>query len=178
MRKQSFPPVIDERARVLIMGSLPGDASLQIQEYYGNPRNYFWTVVYALFSDGAAPEADYPRRLAFAAQNHLALWDVIAAGEREGSLDANIKAELPNAIPELLAAYPGIRCLAFNGSKAHDTFMKHFRHHPCTEGRAVLKLPSTSPIPTPRMRGAADRIEAWRPIVGYARGEGELRQGD
>ncbi|MFC4098850.1 DNA-deoxyinosine glycosylase [Paenibacillus xanthanilyticus] len=170
MRKHSFPPVIDERARVLIMGSLPGDASLQVKEYYGNPRNYFWTVVYALFGDGALPDPDYDDRLAFAARHRLALWDVIAAGEREGSLDAKIKGETPNAIPELLAAYPGIRCLVFNGSKAHDTFMKHFRHHPCTEGRVLLKLPSTSPIPTPQMRGAADRIAAWRPIVDLARG--------
>lgn len=144
---------------------------MHMQEYYGNPRNYFWTVVYALFQDGAEPEPDYRRRLAFAARNRLALWDVIAAGERQGSLDANIREAAPNPIPELLDAYPGIRCLAFNGSKAHDTFMKHYRHHPCTEGRVLLKLPSTSPIPTPKMRGAADRIEAWRPIVEYARGE-------
>ncbi|UVI30543.1 DNA-deoxyinosine glycosylase [Paenibacillus spongiae] len=165
MRVHSFPPVIDERARVLVLGSMPGTASLEKHQYYGHPRNYFWPVLYGLFD--RTPDAGYENRLAFAQSHRFALWDVIASCEREGSLDVNIKGELPNDLPGLIAQYPGIRCLAFNGSKAHDTFLKVFGSDRVLGSIDRLKLPSTSPVPTPRMRNAADRMEVWRAVLPF-----------
>ena len=77
---------------------------------------------------------------------------------------------MPNDLPGLLAKHPSITCLAFNGAKSHDTFMKHFKVHIAMDGLVKLKLPSTSPIPTRTMRTAADRIEAWRVLLPYLRG--------
>ncbi|GGD95748.1 DNA-deoxyinosine glycosylase [Paenibacillus nasutitermitis] len=168
MPVQSFPPLIDGQSTLLVLGSMPGTASLAKHQYYGHPRNHFWPVLYALAGAGV-PAADYLQRLAFARERGVALWDVIAACEREGSLDANIREAVPNDLPALLAGYPAVRALAFNGNKAYDTFKKYFSGHPMNERVAHLRLPSTSPIPTARMRTTADRVEAWRPILDYMR---------
>lgn len=189
-RIYSFPPVIDDRARVLIAGTAPSVKSLEHGQFYGNPQNYFWRVVYALFGGASPllpaeaavdaaqpasfvpPDADYNKRLAFLQEHRLALWDVIYSCEREGSLDVNIKAELPNDFPGLLEHYPGITCIAFNGSKAFDTFRKYYGKKTDALPRevALLKLPSTSPIPTKHMRNLDDRVGAWQAIVPYVTG--------
>ncbi|CAH1199357.1 hypothetical protein PAECIP111893_01330 [Paenibacillus plantiphilus] len=165
MQVKSFPPVIDERAKVLVLGSMPGTASLDKGQYYGHPRNHFWPVIYGLF--GQQPSPDYDERIAYAQERGFALWDTIAACRREGSLDVNIQDELPNDIPGLLARYSGVVCVACNGSKSHDTFKKYYGSDPICHRIALLKLPSTSPIPTQRMRTTADRIEAWRALLPY-----------
>ncbi len=85
--KRSFPPVVDEQARVLVLGTLPGEESLRRQQYYAHPRNLFWPILFALFD--AAPVADYGARLGFAAAQRVALWDVCMLGEREASADAD-----------------------------------------------------------------------------------------
>ncbi|MFC4778977.1 DNA-deoxyinosine glycosylase [Paenibacillus sp. GCM10023252] len=167
MRIHSFPPVIDERARVLILGTAPSVKSLEHHQFYAHPRNYLWSVVYGLFGDGQPPDPDYNKRLHFLKDHRLALWDVIESCEREGSLDMNIRNLKPNNLPGLLERYPGLRCFAFNGSKAHETFMRHYHGNPVFDTITVLKLPSTSPIPTPAMRSLEDRIGAWRAIVPY-----------
>lgn len=214
-RIYSFPPVIDDRARVLIAGTAPSVKSLEHGQFYGHPQNFFWRVIYALFggespllpAEAAAvdtarnvpkdpeevlsiaglstrhvprgtaqsahytpPDPDYDKRLVFLQDNRLALWDVIYSCERAGSLDVNIKEELPNDFPGLLAHYPGITCIAFNGSKAFDTFRKYYGKEPGALPRevALIKLPSTSPIPTKYMRNLDDRVGAWRAIVPYA----------
>ncbi|MFX3634668.1 MAG: DNA-deoxyinosine glycosylase [Candidatus Pristimantibacillus sp.] len=168
-RIHSFPPVIDEHARVLVLGTAPSVKSLEYKQFYGHPRNYFWGVVYGLFNAGA-PDPVYERRLAFLQEHHLAVFDVIESCEREGSLDVNIRDEKPNDLPALLAQYPELRCFAFNGSKAYDTFRKNFGDHPAFQSIALLKLPSTSPIPTPKMRNLENRIEAWSAILPYLNG--------
>ncbi|RAP73474.1 DNA-deoxyinosine glycosylase [Paenibacillus montanisoli] len=165
MRVHSFPPEVGPHARVLVLGSMPGAASLAMQKYYGNARNHFWRVIYGLF--GLSPDEDYEARLAFAKERGIALWDTIASCQREGSLDANIREELPNDIPGLLEEHPGIRCIACNGTKSHDSFRKSFGSLPEQNGLTLLKLPSTSPIPTPAMRTTEDRIEAWRILLPY-----------
>lgn len=164
MRVHSFPPVADERSRMLVLGSMPGVASLKAQQYYGNERNYLWRILYALFEE-REPDAAYEARLAFAARHGIALWDVIEACDRPGSLDSDIKDAVPNDIPGLLRTYPNIRTLVCNGAKSHAELLKHYGDDPEVASRDVLKLPSTSPIPTPKYRGLAERLEAWRAIV-------------
>lgn len=166
MRIHSFPPVIDERSRVLIAGTAPSVKSLEHGQFYGHPQNFFWRVVYGLF-DAGDPDPVYPNRLDFLKEHRLAVWDVIESCEREGSLDANIRNEVPNRFPELLAKYPRLKCIGFNGSKAYDTFRKYFGGHESFRHIALIKLPSTSPIPTKHMRTLEDRIGAWRAIMPY-----------
>ena len=138
--KRSFPPVVDGRARALVLGTLPGEESLRRQEYYAHPRNLFWPILFALF--GASPAADYQAKLAFAMAQQVALWDVCALGEREASADATIRREAPNTIDRLLDAHPLIRAVAFNGTGARRLYDRHF---PRRHNLAYLALPSTSP---------------------------------
>jgi len=138
--KRSFPPIADERARVLVLGTLPGEESLRRGEYYAHPRNLFWPIVFALFDTSLA--ADYSGRLAFVAAQRIALWDVCEIGEREASADATIRRERPNAIDGLLDTHPLIRAVAFNGSGARRLYDRHFARR---AGLAYLALPSTSP---------------------------------
>lgn len=161
----SFPPVIDDRSRILILGSMPGVASLRAFQYYGNPRNHLWGIVYALFGEGRESDAEYENRLAFALSHGVALWDVIATCEREGSLDSDIKQAVPNDIPGLLMVYPSIATLVCNGTKSRAELIKHFGTHTEISKRKVLLMPSTSPIPTKNFRGFEDRLEAWRAIL-------------
>lgn len=165
-RIHSFPPVIDDRARVLILGTAPSVKSLEHKQFYGHPRNYFWPLVYALFGAGE-PSSVYQERLIFLQQQRLAVFDVIESCVREGSLDMNIREERPNDLPGLVRRYPNLRCFAFNGSKAYQTYRKFYGKNEELSHLALLKLPSSSPVPTPAMRTLEDRLEQWRAILPY-----------
>jgi len=138
--KRSFPPIVDDRARVLVLGTLPGEESLRRGEYYAHPRNLFWPIVFALF--GAAPSADYAERLSFVKAHRIGLWDVCEIGERDASADSTIRRERPNTIDQLLDAHPMIRAVAFNGSGARRLYDRHFVRR---ADLLYLALPSTSP---------------------------------
>jgi hypoxanthine-DNA glycosylase len=138
--KRSFPPIVDARARMLVLGTLPGEESLRRREYYAHPRNLFWPIVFGLF--GATPARDYAERLAFVMAQRIALWDVCERGEREASADSTIRRERPNAIDRLLDAHPLIRAVAFNGTGARRLYDRHFARR---ADLAYLALPSTSP---------------------------------
>ena len=138
--KRSFPPVVDEQARVLVLGTLPGEESLRVQQYYAHPRNLFWPILFALFD--AVPASDYDAKLAFARAQRVALWDVCAIGEREASADATIRREIPNQIDLLLDAHPSIAAVAFNGTGARRLYDRHLPRRP---NIVYLAMPSTSP---------------------------------
>jgi hypoxanthine-DNA glycosylase len=138
--KRSFPPVVDARARALVLGTLPGEESLRVQQYYAHPRNLFWPILFALFD--AAPLTDYGAKLAFVRARGVALWDVCMVGDREASADATIRRETPNAIDRLLDEHPSIRAVAFNGTGARRLYDKHFPRRP---ELTYLAMPSTSP---------------------------------
>jgi double-stranded uracil-DNA glycosylase len=138
--KRSFPPVVDDRARVLVLGTLPGEESLRRQQYYAHPRNLFWRIIFALFD--ATPPTGYAERLAFVAAHRVALWDVCKIGERDRSADTTIRLEQPNAINRLLDEHPPIRAVAFNGTTSRRLYDRHFSRRPAL---TYLALPSTSP---------------------------------
>jgi len=140
LAKRSFPPIVDARSRVLVLGTLPGEESLRRQQYYAHPRNLFWPIVFALL--GATPPADYDERLVFIAAHRIALWDVCEVGERERSADTTIRRERPNAIDRLLDEHRLIRAVAFNGTGARRLYDRHFPRRP---ELTYLALPSTSP---------------------------------
>jgi TDG/mug DNA glycosylase family protein len=131
---------LDEHARVLVLGTLPGEESLRRGEYYAHPRNLFWPIIFALF--GKPPALSYTERLAFLTAHRIAAWDVCELGERERSADTTIRLERPNAIDRLLDQHPLIRAVAFNGTTARRLYDRHFARR---ADLTYLALPSTSP---------------------------------
>jgi len=145
MQVESFPPIVDAGATRLILGSMPGVASLTAQRYYAHPQNAFWRIMGEVL--GFAVDAPYGERVFALRRAGLALWDVLAACERPGSLDSAIRrdSEQANDIAALLAAHPQIKQIFFNGGAAEATFR---RHHAAVLKRPDLtfvRLPSTSP---------------------------------
>ena len=114
-------PIIDARSRVLILGSMPSDISIEKKQYYANPQNHFWTLIYSVLGGGIPPSA-YEGRIAFLLSKGVALWDVLEYCERKGSSDASITKVRPNDLSSLLASYPSIRFAFFNGKKAQEIF--------------------------------------------------------
>jgi TDG/mug DNA glycosylase family protein len=139
-------PVLGASPRILLLGSMPGAASLLEQRYYAHPRNLFWPFMQQLFA--ITVELDYTKRCQLLTEQGIALWDVIARCERAGSLDSAIKKSsvICNAIPQLLAAEPQIKKICFNGAKAAEEFKRHLlpqlRHRPDLR---YIQLPSSSP---------------------------------
>ncbi len=140
---------------MLVLGTLPGEESLRRVEYYAHPRNLFWPIVFALFGGGAPPPV-YAERLAFVLAQGIALWDVCEAAQRVASADSTIAGEVPNTIPDLLDAHPGIRAIGFNGNGARRLYDRHFARHP---DRIYLALPSTSPAHA--RLGFVEKLARW-----------------
>jgi len=142
-----FPPVADARARVLVLGSLPGRKSLEMGEYYAQPRNAFWRIMGRLF--GAEPALPYAGRLARLRAHGVAVWDVLAAGEREGSLDSPIvpSSIVVNDFVAFFARHRRIGLICFNGNTAATLFRRKVLPVLAPEWAALEThvLPSTSP---------------------------------
>lgn len=164
MKVHCFPPVINQQSRVLILGSIPSVESLRRQQYYGNPRNHFWPIIFHLF--GVDLLDDYCDRIEFLLSKGLAVWDVLARGERDGSLDANIRHESANDFLTLLAKYPRIKVLAFNGGKAFKSFQKYAAENAIPHLLPV-RLPSTSPIPGKNVKSYEEKCLAWSVLLNY-----------
>jgi len=141
---QSFPPIIAPGARLLILGSMPGAASLSAGQYYAHPRNAFWPILGTLC--GFPAEAPYAVRVAALQVAGVAVWDVLQSCVRPGSLDTAIErsSEVANDIVGLLARHPGIRRIGFNGGTAEAAFRRHVPAA-AVAGLQLLRLPSTSP---------------------------------
>lgn len=154
----SFPPVARADARVLILGSMPGQASLAACQYYAHPRNLFWPIMGALY--GAGPDQPYDVRLQALQDHQVALWDVLQSCVRETSLDADILHEIPNDFAAFLAAHPRMTHVFFNGAKAAQSFKRHVRDYP--PSLMLTTLPSTSPAHA--ARNFAQKREAWSVI--------------
>jgi TDG/mug DNA glycosylase family protein len=139
-----FPPVSSPAARVLVLGSLPGQLSLERAEYYANPQNMFWRIMAI-----RVPQlpADYAGRVAALVEHRIALWDVLAAATRSGSLDAAIaKDAIPNNFRAFLHAHPKIEVIGFNGATAARLYERHVHPTLADAHRAIVRqtLPSTS----------------------------------
>lgn len=154
----SFPPVVKEGAHTLILGSMPGVTSLTKSQYYGHPSNAFWRIICSLLKT-ECPDS-YDLRLQLLTRNRIALWDVLQSCTREGSLDTKIRNEDPNDFPSFFLRYPEIRRVFFNGSKAMESFRRHFGFD--FPGVEFIKLPSTSPAYTIPFE---EKLVAWRLIL-------------
>lgn len=145
---RGFPPLAEAGARALILGSMPGQASLAAQQYYAHPRNAFWPIMGACL--GFAADLPYAERTAAVTRAGIAVWDVLAACRRPGSLDADIAPEsiVANDFPGFFAVYGEIRHVGFNGGTAESCFRRHVLPglSPAVRERLTLqRLPSTSP---------------------------------
>ena len=159
---RGFPPVASANATVLIVGSLPGAASIAASQYYAQPQNAFWRIMGALCDAG--PELDYEERVERLRRAGIALWDVLAAARRPGSLDSAIDLSTArlNDFAELFSAHPDIRRVCCNGRKAGDLYVRRIVPTLPDEVQElpVETLPSTSPAYA-SMRFDA-KLERWR----------------
>ncbi|MCJ0978169.1 DNA-deoxyinosine glycosylase [Rhodococcus sp. ARC_M12] len=139
----SFEPILGRGATTLILGSMPGVASLAAQQYYAHPRNAFWPIMGALFDAG--PELLYDERTERLRRNGVAVWDVLKLCTRKGSLDSAIieSSIVANDFETLFAENPGIDRVLFNGAKADESYRRHATA--VTPHVTFTRLPSTSP---------------------------------
>lgn len=160
--KRHFPPVVDDRTRVLILGSLPGEASLAAGRYYAHPRNLFWRLLGAALGIDLEALA-YEDRLTALLARGVGLWDTVASARREGSLDAAIRDAEEADLGNLVASLPKLRAVAFNGATAARIGLR--RLAPDGDRLALLALPSSSPANAAVPYAA--RLDAWRAIGRY-----------
>jgi double-stranded uracil-DNA glycosylase len=160
---RSFPPIADRSARRLILGSMPGEASLAAGQYYAHPRNQFWPIMGELV--GADPALPYPVRVARLLAAGIAVWDVLACCVRPGSLDSAIVpgSALPNDFPRFFARHPGIERVYFNGGMAERSFLRLVLPQLDANGLVLHRLPSTSPAHA--ARNAAQKLALWRAVL-------------
>jgi TDG/mug DNA glycosylase family protein len=158
---QSFMPVGNADAKVLILGSIPGKKSLEQNQYYAHPLNSFWTIMGELA--GAGPDLSYDDRLNALESCGIALWDVLASCKRETSQDAHIREESANDFASFFACHPHIARVFFNGSKAEQCFRRLVQGKQTLPSLRYHRLPSTSPAHA-GMR-YADKLQAWRAIM-------------
>jgi len=158
-RKAGFDPVVDANTRLLILGSLPGDASLRAGQYYGHPRNAFWRLIGGVIGRDLAA-LSYEDRLAALRAAGVGLWDVIASAERPGSLDAAIRAPEAADLRGLVGALPALRAVAFNGGKAAKLGRAVLADR--SEGVALIDLPSSSPA---HARPFEEKAAAWAALA-------------
>ena len=139
-----FAPISSPSARVLILGSLPGRLSLERGEYYANPQNSFWKIIAARVPN---LPADYAGRVRLLIEQRVALWDVLAAATRSGSLDADIAEDaIPNNFRAFFNAHSDIRLIGFNGATAAKLYERHVIATLADAQRSIVRdtLPSTS----------------------------------
>jgi len=167
---ESFPPQVAPGCVLLLLGTVPSVASLELRQSYGHRFNLFWPFMGQLFDAG--PELAYAERIARLQRIGIGIWDVLQRCERPGSLDSSIvrDSEVPNDIPGLLAAQPTIRAIALNGGRAQQSFRRHVEPllDAATRRRVtLLDLPSTSPANASMPR--ADKLARWSILRDWAR---------
>lgn len=156
--KTSFEPISDSNAEVLILGTMPGDKSLELGEYYGHPRNRFWKII-STITKNDLPQT-YSEKKKLLLKSKIGIWDVAHKAVRKGSLDSAIKDELPNDLEGFISNHKNLRVIGFNGTKSETLFNKYFNRH---SELTYISLPSTSPANTGI--DFANICEIWRQIL-------------
>ncbi len=163
-RVESFPPLARRGATVLILGSVPGVASLRAGQYYAHPRNHFWRLLGELLGFDAS--ASYAHRVRAVTAARIAVWDVLQSCEREGSLDAAIddRTLVPNDFAAFFRRHRQVARVFFNGAKAEACYRRCVLPNVTAPLIEYRRLPSTSPANASQSHG--DRLVAWRGILG------------
>lgn len=158
--KRCFPPVVDEKTRVLILGSLPGEASLAQQQYYAHKQNKFWALVGDVIERDLVG-MDYPARLNTLLDHRIGLWDVVAQARRTGSLDSRIRDHDSNDLITLVDTLPNLATIAFNGGTAARIGTRALGEH--ANRYRLLHLPSSSPAYA--AVSYAQKLAEWRALT-------------
>ena len=162
--KAGLPPIARSDARLFVLGSLPGDASLAAQRYYAHPTNQFWKLLGTAIGE-ELQLLDYEKRLGRLAERRIGLWDVIASAKRSGSLDQSIREAQHNRVEHLLHNYPCLGAIAFNGSSASTIGRKLIGDPP--DAIRLIDLPSSSAANTCPL---AEKSKAWSVLSQFAGG--------
>jgi double-stranded uracil-DNA glycosylase len=158
--KRSFPPVVDRRTRLLVLGSLPGEESLARRQYYANPRNHFWRLIGAVIGADLVP-LDYEARLGALLAAGVGLWDSVGAATRRGSLDGAIRGHSANDLAALAAGLPELLAVGFNGGKSASLGRPQLAARPDV---ALIPLPSSSPAYTLAFE---EKLAAWMRLAPF-----------
>ena len=162
-RLVGLPPVISSHTKLLVLGSFPGAASLERQQYYAHPQNHFWKILQAIWPDAhwKISADSYEKRSDWLLERGLGLWDVYAACEREGSLDTAIRNAAVNDFASLKRLCPQLSAIAHNGGESF-----RLSKHAAALGLPVFRLPSTSPANA--SWSFERKLAAWREVVAAA----------
>jgi hypoxanthine-DNA glycosylase len=157
MKSFSFPPIAPNDATILILGTMPGTKSLEMNQYYGHRQNNFWKFMFIILNEDFSNDYDTKKLLLI--KNKIALWDVLQFCDRIGSLDSAIKNEIANDFDQFLSEYPTIQTIIFNGQKAAAFFKKYVV---LKKSYQLITLPSTSPAHA--SKSFETKLEEWKII--------------
>jgi hypoxanthine-DNA glycosylase len=160
--KKAFEPIVDVNSEILVLGTMPGEKSLELQEYYGNRGNQFWRLLFSVF--GAEPTNVYDEKVSFLKEHQIALWDVLQYCEREGSLDSKIKNEVANNFDEFYKNFPNIRSVYFSSKNASAYYDKYVGRK---EGIQYDILPS--PSGANATMSFSQKLEIWKQKLSHLR---------
>lgn len=158
--KTAFLPIVDTRSKILLLGTMPGDRSLLLQQYYGHAGNHFWKLIYTLFNRPLEP--DYAARKQFLLDHNIALWDVLESCTCEGSLDSNIKNEVVNDFAAFYRQYPSIRHVFFDSKKAEELYLRYVKK---SDDKSYHLLPS--PSRANASKSFEQKLAAWQELLQY-----------
>ncbi|MBK7882420.1 MAG: DNA-deoxyinosine glycosylase [Chitinophagaceae bacterium] len=156
--KKAFAPLVNNKSKIIILGTMPGEKSLKLQQYYGHSSNHFWKIIFALFEKKWS--ADYDQRKQLILENNLALWDVLAYCERSGSADNNINNETANDFEKFYKQYPQIKNVFFASRQAEKYYDTLVIRKP---GRIYYTLPS--PSSANAWKTLDEKIKDWKIII-------------
>ncbi len=152
-----FPPVCDEHARILILGSMPSVESLRCSFYYAHPRNAFWPMMAQILSELMPQTAQEKAQMLI--RNNIALWDSVHICKRAGSLDSAIRDPQLNDFETLYERCPKIRAVLFNGGTAERLYLRGMG---ARDDRLHMRMPSTSPAYTMKFE---EKMRIWKQAI-------------
>ncbi|WP_345209961.1 DNA-deoxyinosine glycosylase [Mucilaginibacter gynuensis] len=158
--KTAFLPIVNRESTILILGTMPGERSLRLQQYYGHAGNHFWKIMFALLQ--VLFTTDYSVKTRLLLDHHIALWDVLQNCECIGSADSNIKNEVPNDFEAFHKQYPNIKRVFFASTAAEQFYNKHALKQ---TGITYHRLPSPSGANT--WKTFDEKLDEWKVILQY-----------
>ena len=161
--KEGLNPLVGDEAKILILGSLPGDESIRKKEYYGNPNNMFWEVMEQILEDKVPDE--YADKVKYLNRHGIALWDILHSAERNGSLDSNIRNEEFNDIAGLVMENPSIETIVTNGRKSEKLLKKYLKNNSSLINKKIYYCTSTSGMSRCAGWDLHRLVSQWREIL-------------
>ncbi len=159
MLKYSFEPIYNKQTEILILGSLPGEKSLQEQRYYAHPQNVFWKILATIYSPEFLTD-DFQKQKKMLLLYRLGLWDLVMKAQRKGSLDSELRDIQINNVLELQLQLPNLKKVVFNGNTAYQLYKKEI---PFLEFVEYHIMPSTSPANA--KMNYTEKLNCWKEVL-------------